>query len=69
MSQSQTSFDVHDPQVVLNKLAQIRMALRQMDDDITGIIYLAVAQVQKEQKEAAAAAKPVETEPPVAAGA
>jgi hypothetical protein len=49
-------FDVHDPNAVLQKFAQLRMALRQLDDDITGLIYITVTQLQKEQKEAIAKA-------------
>ena len=53
MSQNQNQqFDVHDANAVLQKYAQIRQALRQMDDDITGLIYIGVAQLQKEQKDA-----------------
>lgn len=52
MAQNQPEFDVHDPNAVLQKFAQLRQALRQLDDDITGLIYVAVNQMQKEQKEA-----------------
>jgi hypothetical protein len=50
-NQMQKEFDVHDPNAVLQKFAQIRQALRQMDDDLTGLLYGAVTQLQKEQKE------------------
>jgi hypothetical protein len=50
--QEQKEFDVHDVNQVLQKFAQLRQAIRQMDDDVTGLLYVAVAQLQKEQKEA-----------------
>lgn len=45
-------FDVHDPNIVLMKFAQLRQALRQLDDDITGLIYISISQIQVEQKAA-----------------
>jgi hypothetical protein len=50
--QPQKEFDVHDTNDVLTKFAQIRQTVRQLDDDITGLIYIAVNQLQKEQKDA-----------------
>lgn len=52
MAQNQPKeFDIHDPVAVLNKFGQLRQALRQLDDDITGLIYVTVNQMQREQKE------------------
>ena len=49
----QKEFDIHDPNAVLTKLGQLRMALRQLDDEVTGLIYIAVNQLQNEQREKA----------------
>jgi len=54
MSQNQPEFDVHNPNVLLQKLVVIRQSLRAIDDELTGILTLAVTQLQKEQKEAEA---------------
>ncbi len=51
--QQQKEFDVHNVNDVLTKLGQLRMALRQLDDDLTGLIYIAVNQLQNEQREKA----------------
>jgi hypothetical protein len=63
----QKDFDIHDPNAILTKMGQLRMALRQLDDkmgqlrmalrqldnDLTGLIYIAVNQLQNEQRERA----------------
>lgn len=54
MSQKPTDFDIHDANAVLSRLAQLRQALRQLDDEVTGLIYIAAAQMQKEHNEAIA---------------
>jgi hypothetical protein len=51
-NQQQPEFDIHDTNAVLTKFVQLRQAIRQLDDDITGLIYVAVNQLQKEQKAA-----------------
>ncbi len=70
MSQNQQQeFDLHNPNVVLQKLVVIRQSLRAIDDEITGILTLSVTQLQREQKEAEAkkreeaTTKAVETAP------
>lgn len=52
MAQNQVmDFDIHNPNAILQRIVVIRQSLRAIDDELTGMLTMAVTQLQKEQRE------------------
>lgn len=58
MSNSQ-EFDIHNPASILMKMALLRQKMREIDDELTGLMYVTVLQVRKDAEEQ----KKAETKP------